>query len=57
MVVLIVHVVLLLTLVSLIMKYLLFTGGVISGIGKGSVLITIGAIAKTNGWGIIFAKK
>ncbi|VUZ52653.1 unnamed protein product [Hymenolepis diminuta] len=32
------------------MKYLLVTGGVISGIGKGIVSSSIGAIMKANGW-------
>ncbi|VDM34145.1 unnamed protein product [Hydatigera taeniaeformis] len=32
------------------MKYLLVTGGVISGIGKGIISSSVGAIMKANGW-------
>ncbi|VDN20653.1 unnamed protein product [Dibothriocephalus latus] len=38
------------------MKYLLVTGGVISGIGKGIVSSSIGAIMKANGWAITCIK-
>lgn len=38
------------------MKYLLVTGGVISGIGKGIVSSSIGAIMKANGWVVTCVK-
>lgn len=38
------------------MKYLLVTGGVISGIGKGIVSSSIGAILKANGWNVTCIK-